>query len=400
MSIGRREFLSKSAATAAFTIVSAGAASSYAQNAKIALGLSGCGGRGRWIGRLFQEFSDYKVVAVHDYFRDRTRMACKDIGVPEEKAFTGVDGHKALLEEPVDAVAVITPPYFHPDQAVDTLAAGKHLYLAKPVAVDTVGCLRVLEAADKAKSLCTLVDFQTRNNEFYREAAKKVHEGAIGAPVLAQVFYHCGRLNPHSKENTETARLRNWVFDKALSGDIIVEQNIHVIDVANWLLNGHPLSATGTGGRKARVDVGDCWDHFVVTFRYADDVVADFSSVQFQLGSTDDLFVKVYGTEGTVETHYGGQVSIGGKKENWPGGSTATIYQDGAVNNIRDFHAAITSGSPINNARTAVESNLSSILGRKAAYEGRTVTWDEMMADLTPLDANLRLPEDGPDSRA
>ncbi|HPA41463.1 MAG TPA: Gfo/Idh/MocA family oxidoreductase, partial [Candidatus Hydrogenedentes bacterium] len=302
MSIGRREFLSKSAAATAFTIVSAGAASSYAQNAKIALGLSGCGGRGRWIGRLFQEFSDYKVVAVHDYFRDRTRMACKDIGVPEEKAFTGVDGHKALLEEPVDAVAVITPPYFHPDQAVDTLAAGKHLYLAKPVAVDTVGCLRVLEAADKAKSLCTLVDFQTRNNEFYREAAKKVHEGAIGTPVLAQVFYHCGRLNPHSKENTETARLRNWVFDKALSGDIIVEQNIHVIDVANWLLNGHPLSATGTGGRKARVDVGDCWDHFVVTFRYADDVVADFSSVQFQLGSTDDLFVKVYGTEGTVET--------------------------------------------------------------------------------------------------
>ncbi|MBW7866121.1 MAG: Gfo/Idh/MocA family oxidoreductase [Candidatus Hydrogenedentes bacterium] len=395
----RRDFLRQSAAVAAFSIVPAVAARTYAANAKIALGLTGCGGRGRWIGRLFEEFSDFKVVSIHDYFRNRLHQTSRDLSIPEERCHAGLDGYLAMLNDGVDAVAVESPPYFHPEHAAAALAAGKHAYIAKPMGVDAAGCLRIVEAAEKAPGLCALVDFQTRNNEFYREAVKKVRDGAIGDAVMGQCFYHCGRLGTQAKPGTETARLRNWVFDKALSGDIIVEQNIHVIDVANWLIGGHPLRATGTGGRKARVDVGDCWDHFIVAFEYPNDVLVDFSSVQFQQGSNDDLFMKLYGTLGTVETHYGGTVSIGGKVENWPGGSTATIYQDGAVNNIRDFHAAITSGTPINNTREAADSNLAAILGRMAAYEKRTVTWEEMLADNTPLDARLNLPENGPDTK-
>lgn len=107
---------------------------------------------------------------------------------------------------------------------------------------------------------------------------------------------------------TATARLRNWVFDKALSGDIIVEQNIHVIDVANWYLQSHPLSARGSGGRKARVDVGDCWDHFVVTYAYPEGVLVDFSSAQFTKGF-DDLRIRVYGARGTVDSAYDGEAS-------------------------------------------------------------------------------------------
>ena len=397
--IDRRDFLKTAATAASFTVLPAATISSYAQNGKVELGLVGCGGRGKWIGRLFQEMSDFKVVALHDYFRDRIERAGNELDVPKERHHLGLDGYHDLIAGKVDAVAIESPPIFHPEQAVAAMKAGKHTYIAKPVGVDVPGCMSVLETAKTIKDKSVLIDFQTRNNEFYREAAKRVHAGAIGAPVLGQCYYHAGRLGKQCEPGTDLARLRNWVFDKALSGDIIVEQNIHVIDVANWLINAHPEKAMGACGRKGRVDVGDCNDHFSVTFFYPDNVMVDFSSAQFIQGYSDDLCMRLYGTEGTVDTHYGGPVSIGGKKENWPGGKTNTIYQDGAVNNIRDFHASIVNNKPINVVEDGVMSALSAILGRMAAYEARTVTWAEMIADGTKYEANLNLPVDGPEQK-
>jgi len=334
---------------------------------------------------------------VHDYFRDRANAAGEMFDVKAKRRYVGLDGYQELLAGEVDAVAIESPPYFHPEQAVAALAAGKHVYLAKPIAVDVPGCLAIVDAAKKAEGkLCTLVDFQTRNNEFFRGAAQRVHEGMIGDPVIGQFYYYCGRLGKKGNPEGETGRLRNWVFDKALSGDIIVEQNIHVLDVANWYLRAHPIKAAGTGGRKARIDIGDCWDHFAVTYWYPNDVIVDFSSGQFTFGY-DDLCMRLYGSQGTVDSHYGGDVSIRGNKEGWRGGNTGKIYEEGAVNNIKDFHAAVTSGKTINNAEESANSTMTSILGRIAAYEGRTVTWDEMIQANTRLDAHLNLPADGPD---
>jgi predicted dehydrogenase len=191
------------------------------------------------------------------------------------------------------------------------------------------------------------------------------------------------------------ARLRNWVFDIALSGDIIVEQNIHALDVANWFLKGHPVKAQGTGGRKARTDVGDCWDHFVVTFWYPNDVLLDFSSGQFTHGY-DDIGCRIYGTLGTVDSHYGGQVSIRAKTGGYRGGSTGQIYKEGAVANIKSFCESILSRKCVNNMEESANSALTCILGRTAAYEGRLVTWDEMIKANAKLDAKLNLPPDGP----
>ena len=394
----RRDFLKSTAMAASFTVLPAASITSYAKNSKVELGIIGPGGRGKWIGRLFQEISDFKVVALADYFRDRIEHAATELDVPEKRRHLGLNGYKDLLAGKVDAVAIESPPCFHPEQAVAAMKAGKHTYVAKPIGVDVPGCLSVLETAKTITDKSVLIDFQTRNNEFYREAAKRVHEGAIGAPVLGQCYYHAGRLGKQCEPGTDLARLRNWVFDKALSGDIIVEQNIHVIDVANWLIGAHPEKAVGACGRKARVDVGDCNDHFSVTFFYPGDVMVDFSSAQFIKGFSDDLCMRLYGSEGTVDTHYGGPVSIDGK-DRWAGGKTNTIYQDGAVNNIRDFHASIVGNKPINIVEDGVMSALTAILGRKAAYEQRTVTWDEMMADTTPYDLGLSLPEDGPEQK-
>ncbi|NUM52995.1 MAG: Gfo/Idh/MocA family oxidoreductase [Candidatus Hydrogenedentes bacterium] len=395
-SLTRRRFV-QTASSAAFAIASSRTALASDANSALQIGLLGCGGRGAWIGNLFQKHANARVVAVHDYFQDMADSAGGKLGVPADKRYVGLNGYKELLASGgVDAVAVISPPYFHPEHAIAALEAGKHVFLAKPIAVDVAGCNAIVEAADKAGGkLSILVDFQTRSNDLYKEAIAKVHSGAIGSPVCGQVFYHTGRLGLKAKPGTETARLRNWVFDKALSGDIIVEQNIHVIDVANWILNAHPIAAWGSGGRKARVDVGDCWDHFVVTFRYPGDVLIDFSSTQFNYGF-DDLCDRIFCTEGTVETHYGGDVFIKSKRGGWPGGKTDRIYEEGAVCNIKAFCAAIASGQPLNNVRISAESNLAAILGRMAAYGQRTVTWDEMMASGDKLDARLALPENGP----
>jgi predicted dehydrogenase len=392
--IGRREFL-QGAAAAGITVVSSSAVRGAEANAKIKLGLIGCGGRGKWIANLFQQDGNYQITAVYDYFKDRADAAGQALGVEPAKRFVGLDGHKKLLDSGVEAVAIISPPYFHPEHAVAAIEAGKHVYLAKPIAVDVPGCLAIVNAAEKVKDkLSVWVDFQTRANEFYIEAAKRVHEGLLGKPISGQVYYIASRLGAQAQGNTPMARLRNWVFDIALSGDIIVEQNVHVLDVANWMLQAHPLKAYGTGGRKCRTDVGDCWDHFLVQYWYPNDVLMDFSSAQYT-SRYDDLCCRIFGTKGTLDTHYGGDVWIHCTSGGYRGGNTGPIYAEGAVNNIKTFAAALKSAKPINNAQESANSTLTGILGRTAAYEGRMVTWDEMIKANVKLDAKLDLPADG-----
>jgi len=398
--MGRREFLKAAAgaaATAGLAVVAPQAVRGFEANSKIQLGVIGCGGRGKWIAGLFAEDGRYQVSALADYFKDRVTAAGEKLGVPPDRRFIGLDGYKQLLQGKVDAVAIETPPCFHPEQAVAAIQAGKHTYIAKPIAVDVPGALAIPAAAGQVKDrLSVLVDFQTRANEFYQGAFGKIKEGLIGKPVCGQAYYYAGRLGAQAKPGSETARLRNWVFDIALSGDIIVEQNIHALDVACWFLQGHPVKAAGTGGRKARTDVGDCWDHFVVTYWYPDDVLLDFSSGQFTQGY-DDICCRIYGSLGTVDSHYGGLVNIRAKTGGYRGGQTTGIYKDGAVANIQRFAESLLAAKPIQNIQESAESTLTAILGRTAAYEGRTVTWDEMIKANAKLDAKLNLPANGPE---
>lgn len=177
-------------------------------------------------------------------------------------------------------------------------------------------------------------------------------------------------------------KMLNWFGDRALSGDIIVEQNIHVIDVANWLLQGHPAKAHGAGGRTdwsgTANNYGDAWDHFAVTFWYPGDVHASFSSHQLN-GSVADLCVRVYGVDGCADTHYGGLVRVTGKNA-WLGAEKDDTFKGGAIENVKRFISAIQKNQPIYNFEPSVESNLTGILGRTAAYRNAEVTWDEMMA--------------------
>jgi len=391
----RREFLSTAAAIGAPLLVSPRTAFGSQANSRITLGAIGCGGRGTWMADLFQKHGGYEIRAAADYFQDRVDALGGRFQVPPERRHAGLQGYRRLLESDVDAVVIETPPYFHPRQAADAVEAGKHVFLAKPAAVDVPGCRTIEESGGKAtaKQRCFLVDFQTRTDPLYREAVKRAQYGDIGRIVCGEATYLCGPTWGEQakwladKPGDPEMRLRAWGLDRVLSGDVITEQNIHALDVATWVLDAAPLHAVGTGGQKART-AGTCWDHFSVIFTFPGDVVVTFCSKQLGDG-WDDICCRMYGTEGTLDTHYFDEVSIRGKLP-YRGGKIPSLYQDGAIANIATFHDGITRGDFSNpTVAASVRSNLTTILGRTAAWRHGTVTWDETMSANEALTADL-----------
>jgi len=392
----RRDFV-KTAAAGLLILKPATVFGSQA-NSAVEVGLIGCGGRGNWLAPFFPEYTGARIVALADVVQEHLDSTGKTLKVDGSRAYYGPEAYKELAHSKLDAVIIETPPIYHPLHAEEAVKAGKHVFCAKPIAVDVPGCQSFQASGKQAaqKNLSFWADFQTRAQEVYQEAAKRVHQGDIGKPAFAQVLYYAGR--PVKDRGTPgmdpgERRLLNFFTDKVLSGDIIVEQNIHVIDVANWLLQGHPLKATGTGGRTdwsgTPYDTGDAWDHFQVTYWYGNEVQADFSSNQLT-NSFSDLCVRVFGIKGCADTHYGGLVRITGDNA-WLGAEKDDTFKQGCVNNIKAFVASIRDGKPINNADQSAESNLTAILGRMAAYQQRLITWEEMMKSKERLHADLKL---------
>jgi predicted dehydrogenase len=385
--LSRRRFLADTGALAAsITVLAPGLVRGADAGPRVNLGLIGCGGRGQWIANLFVKHGGFNLAGVFDYFPDRAAAAGDKFAVSTARRFSGLNGYRRLLEQPgLDAVAIESPPFFHPQQAAAAIDAGKHVYLAKPIAVDVPGCQSVAESGRRAtaRKLVFLVDFQTRAHPAYQQAVRKVHQGDIGRIVCAEASYQCSLMfqamdaeyRPHAGE--PEARLRAWAIDRVLSGDIITEQNIHALDVASWILDAEPLKAYGAGGR-TRPFLGDCWDHFSVVFHYPNDILLTFCSKQ--VGTAwDDILCRAYGTAGTIDTHYFGDVSVL-CDDPFKGGRMQNLYTDGAVNNIATFHQSIVGGDFANpTVAPSVRSNLVTILGRTAAYEKREVTWADLL---------------------
>lgn len=391
-SCSRRRFIAAAGTTAGLTLLEPGLLRGADAEAKLSIGLIGCGARGGWIAKLFEQHGGYQLAAVTDYFQDRVDVVGEKFKVEPAERFTGLEAYKRLLEQKLDAVVIESPPYFHPIHAAAAIDAGKHVYLAKPSAVDVPGCRSIAETGRKAADTkrVFLVDFQTRASALHQGAVKFVRDGSLGRIVSAEASYHCGptwerhdkflRQEPHRPE----ARLRAWGLDRVLSGDVITEQNIHALDLATWFLDAEPLKAIGYGG-KARTLMGNCWDHWSVIFHFPGDVLLTFNSKQ--LGAAyDGILCRVYGSKGTAQAPYNGDVWARSTDDVFNGGRVSNLYADGAANNIAAFHKAVTSGDCTNaTIAPAIRSNLTSILGRTAAYRGTEVTWAEMMKSAEAL---------------
>jgi myo-inositol 2-dehydrogenase / D-chiro-inositol 1-dehydrogenase len=395
--ISRRQFLGGVTATAAALTLASEPMRAAQPAVKLKWGLIGCGGRGSWIANLFQEHGGYNLIAVADYFEDRANAVGQKFQIAAERRFTGLSGYKRLLEENLDAVVIQSPPYFHPEQAAAAVNAGKHVYLAKPVAVDVPGCLTIAETGRRAteKGLIFVVDFQTRANPHYQKAIQLVRDGLIGQIASGEATYLCGptftgiapilQKNPSDPET----QLRAWSLNRQLSGDIITEQNIHALDVACWILGSDPIKAVGAGG-EIRGLGGTCWDHFSVTYWFPKDILLTFSSKQYGYG-WDDICCRMYGDKGVIDTHYFGTIKVKGAEDGYSAGPLNNLYTEGAINNIAAFADRIHRGDASNcTVSESVRSNLTTILGRTAAYKKREVTWDELMKANEPLHYDLK----------
>jgi len=412
--LGRREFLG-AAAAASFMILKPQMVRGTAANSQVRFGILGCGGRGTAVGTGFVQNAGARVTALADLFGDQLETAHQHFdqiqqgqgsaAIDPAQLFQGPDAYQRIAaSKEVDFILITTPPYFHPHHLETMVEAGKHVYCEKPVAVDVPGAHHAIRIGEKAQGKLSLdVGFQIRMAPPMVELTRRIHDGALGKVGCGLAFYYCAHIDrpEWASASPEEKRLRNWVWDRHLSGDIIVEQNIHVIDMCNWMLEGHPEKAVGTGGRKLRTDTGDCWDNFNVLFTYPGDVQVSFGSCQF--GHPEfDAAVRLFGTEGSSAAHYDWRVNIAGDNK-WDSGLgpdkgaeqfSVTGKFKGSLDQAdpekqRAFVASITSGQFHNQAALGAESAMSAMLGRTAAYEGRLVTWDELQKSKEVFDPKI-----------
>lgn len=414
--LGRREFLgAATAATAAsFMILKPQQVRGTAANSQVRFGILGCGGRATAEGSSFVENAGARVTAIADLFPDQLEKGRQHFdGLQQAKGYSAIDSAQLFkgpnayqdiaASKEVDFILITTPPYFHPHHLETVVEAGKHVYCEKPVAIDVPGAHHIVSIGEKAEGKLSLaVGFQIRNAPPMVELTKRIHDGALGKIGCGLAYYYCAHIDrpEWAGASPEEKRLRNWVWDRALSGDIIVEQNIHVIDMCNWMLNSHPIKAEGTCDRKYRTDTGDCKDNFNVIFTYPDNIQISFGSCQFGHPAFDAA-VLLYGTEGNSESHYDWRVNINGKNA-WdaglkPGGAdefNAAGKFRGALDQAdsekeKAFVESITSGKFLNQAALGAESAMSAMLGRTAAYTGKPVTWEALQKSKEVLDPKM-----------
>ena len=414
--VGRREFIG-AAATASAMIIKPELVWGTEANSAVRLGLLGCGGRGKGVTSSFLEHTGAVVTAIGDIFESQLAPAKESLdkvsaefgkpAIDPSHMFGGPKAYEKLLDsKDVDAVYIATPPYFHPEHLEAAIAAGKHTYLEKPVAVDVPGCKNVMELGKKADGKISLaVGFQIRHASAYVDLVTRIHNGQIGKPVCGLINYFASALErPDTPDATpEERRLRNWVWDRVLSGDIIVEQNIHVIDVTNWVLDGHPVKATAAGGRAGRMDDGDCWSHFNAVYTYDNNIHISFASTQFG-SSAWGVKMQYSGSHGVAEANYGAPVRIDGEspwealgigkpeettQEDAVTGKFAGALDDADPNKQKAFIESITSGKYLNETTLGAESALTAMLAREAAYTGEEMTWDKLLKSEEVYDSGM-----------
>ena len=397
--MNRRQFLGS--AGAALTVVTGGTVGAAPSTEPVRFGLIGCGRRGVYDATGLINQAGAQLVALADLFEDKIGPAkrhfddvLKKRGLPpvaSDRLYHGSESALRLAQSDLDAVLLALPPYFYPGTLEAISGTGKHIYCEKPVAVDVPGCLKVIDISKRLEGKVAFhVGLQVPWSSALREMTRRIHAGAIGEIVTAQSYFYFGGGGHQAPPGVgrDEARIRTWVGDRVLSGDIVVEQNVHGIDKINWILKGHPVSAFAKASRKARTDFGDIRDNFTAELTYPNNVVVNFQSTQFLKGF-NDAGERFFGTRGVSESHYTGGVKIFGE-EPWDSGVN-DIIADAEANKFRAFVNDIQTGNLRNEGLRGAESTLSAILVRTAADQGREVTWESLLSSKETWDAHIDL---------
>lgn len=382
--VSRRDFLKTSAAVsvAAMTV---GSHSVYAAgNEELKVALIGCGGRGKGALKDYHNAAkmigpSVKVIAIADVQKDRAEAVAKQYNVPTEHVFTTFDGYKKVLATDAEYVLIATSPNFRPVHFEAAVRANKHVFMEKPVAVDPPGIRRIIAAGEiaKRKGLGVVAGTQRRHQKPYRETAAAIQQGAIGRILSARVWWCTGQLWYKTKdpgESDASYMVRNWVSFTEMSGDHIVEQHVHNLDVANWFIGRTPTQALGFGGR-ARRKTGNQFDFFSIDYDYGDGVTVHSMCRQIN-GSyrrNSEFFTGTNGTSwgtGNMEQINKKSVTI----PEFTDGNPKVIEHFDMINSIRD-------GRPLNESRNVAEATMTAIMGRISAYTGQIIRWSDLMTN-------------------
>jgi predicted dehydrogenase len=411
----RRQFIRSSAVAAAGAAALAEhrfAILGHAEpDAPIRVGVIGCGGRGTGaVLNVLQAATDViypktgyhtedvasearakakgvKIVALADLFPDRLeecrgQLKKVEVEVPDDACFTGFEAYaKLLAREDVSYVILACPPHFRPKHFKAAVEAGKHVFMEKPAAVDATGVRTVLEAGELAtqKGLGVVAGTQRRHDEGFVETIQRIHDGAVGDIYTCRAYWNGGRLWVVERQEGWSDlewQLRNWNYNTWLSGGQNTEQHIHSLDVANWVLGGHPVSARGMGGRQIHDSdlYGNAYDHMAVEYEYPDGVRM-FSQCRQMDGVENIVATHVEGSEGRANCE--GMIWGRDGKGKWR-------YRDrDAPNPYEQEHAhlirSIRTGEPLNETEAVAYSTLTGIMGRESAYSGKVITWEEAL---------------------
>ena len=411
--ISRRDFIKTSAALSLGAVAWQGNYAFAAGKEELKIGLIGCGKRGtNAVGQaLTCSDTPVKLWAVADLFPDRIQSSLNllntgmkknydseelppltdKMDVPPERQFVGFDAHQKLIDSGVDIVLLASPPGFRPKHLKAAVEAGKHVFMEKPVAVDPAGIRSVLESAElaKQKGLSIVAGTQRRHQAHYLDIMKRIKDGAVGDLVGGQFYWLSGGMmdywHYYPKEGISDMewQIRNWAWFVWLSGDHIVEQHLHNIDIMTWAF-GNPVKCLSVGGRQVRTDPkwGNIYDHFTTDFEFEGGVRA-LSMCRQIAGATGRISEHIVGTKGVVDINNStgkieGQNPYTYEGENW----------NPYIREHTDLINSIVQNKPLNEGKRAAETTMTAIMGRMSAYTGREISWKWALngskLDLTP----------------
>ena len=361
------------------------------------IGLVGCGSRGTAaLTNLLSTCPGVEIAALADVFEDKLTRCRRELSgklnitIPNEQCFIGFEAYQKLLETNVDLVVLATPPYFRPTQFEEAVMAKKHVFMEKPVAVDPVGARAIIAAARKADSLGLKIGVgtQRRHRRDYITTLEHIKAGIIGDIVSANCYWNQGALwyaDPQPGWNEMESMLRNWTNWSWLSGDHIVEQHLHNIDVINWFVGKLPIKAVSFGSRQQRIS-GDQFDNFSTDFVY-DDGMHMHSMCRQINGCANNISEVIVGTKGKtncmnkIEDFKGNPIWEYDYSKDvanaLPGSELFPVspYEQ----EVLDLVIAIRNNTPYNEAEESAKSAMVAIMGRMSAYTGKEVSFEEVM---------------------
>jgi predicted dehydrogenase len=361
----------------------------------IRIGFVGCGNRGSGACKeALSTKAPTKLVAIGDLFAERIERSLqnllkyddlrKRIDVSRERQFVGFDAYRKVLDAGVDLVLLTTPPHFRPIHYAAAIDAGKHVFMEKPLCIDAPGYRTLVAANEQAhsKKLSVVVGLQRRHQPNYLEAVQKIHDGSLGEISFLRTYFNMpsggrsGQTKPAGMGEMEY-QIRHWGVFCWLCGDHIVEQATHEIDVANWVMNDHPVQANGLGGRQVRFGPGngDIWDHHAIEFEYPSGARL-YCQARQQPGTWSHVSDNVHGTKGTLTLGTGawGLGAVGPRELRSRSFRGVNPYQQ----EHDDLVASILGTGPYRmEADYGATSSMTAVMGRMATYSGQLVTWEQ-----------------------